>query len=109
MHVPERLLARMSAGRLLQHAGVDAPPGSRNGGLTLKTFAIVTDVVYDREKQRATGVRVLDAVSSRTTEYPCARGFSVRVGPELHLASMRSATDVWPGDWEAAPASSGTT
>jgi hypothetical protein len=39
------------------------------GRLTLKPFSIVTEVLYDRDRQRATGVRVLDAVTEETTEY----------------------------------------
>ena len=31
----------------------------------MKTFAIVTDVVYDRDRRRATGVRVMDARDQR--------------------------------------------
>ena len=40
------------------------------GRLTLKPFAIVTEVVYDKDRKRASGVRVLDAVSEQTTDYP---------------------------------------
>ena len=37
------------------------------GRLTLKTGAIVTDVVYDASRKRASGVRVMDANTSVTT------------------------------------------
>ena len=73
------------------------PPALETGRLTLKTFAIVTDVVYDREKQRATGVRVLDAVSSRTTEYRARVVFLCASALNSTWLLMRSATDVWPG------------
>ena len=73
------------------------PAALETGRLTLKTFAIVTDVVYDREKQRATGVRVLDAVSSRTTEYRARVVFLCASALNSTWLLMRSATDVWPG------------
>ena len=68
------------------------------GRLTLKVHAIVTDVVYDRDRKRATGVRVLDAHTQ-------ARPRSTRAKVVFLCAStlnstwilMRSATDVWPG------------
>ena len=53
----------------------------------MKTFAIVTDVVYDRDRKRATGVRVMDAVTKATTEYSAPRGVPVRVGAQLHVAA----------------------
>ena len=73
------------------------PPAVESGRLTLKTFAIVTDVVYDREKKRATGVRVIDAVSNRTTEYRARVVFLCASALNSTWILMRSATDVWPG------------
>jgi choline dehydrogenase-like flavoprotein len=45
------------------------PAAEATGRLTLKVHAIATDVVYDRDKKRATGVRVLDAHTKQTTVY----------------------------------------
>src|SRR5919106_784291 len=45
------------------------PAAMATGRLTLKPFAIVTEVLYDRDRKRATGVRVLDAITERTSEY----------------------------------------
>ena len=45
------------------------PFAMATGRLTLKTHAIVTDVVYDATRKRATGVRVMDALTHATTEY----------------------------------------
>src|ERR671923_2083390 len=45
------------------------PAAKATGKLTLKTFAIVTEVLYDRNRKRASGVRVMDAVTNATTEY----------------------------------------
>src|SRR5882762_11285489 len=45
------------------------PAAVATGRLTLRPFAIVTEVLYDRNKKRATGVRVLDALTDQTTDY----------------------------------------
>ncbi|MEO7966227.1 MAG: GMC family oxidoreductase, partial [Gemmatimonadaceae bacterium] len=45
------------------------PAAVKTGKLTLRPFAIVTEVVYDKDRKRATGVRVLDAMTNTATEY----------------------------------------
>jgi len=67
------------------------------GRLTLKTEAIVTDIVYDQDRRRAAGVRVLDAQSSATTEYRARVVFVCASTLNSTWLLMRSATDVWPG------------
>ena len=73
------------------------PAARATGRLTLKTFAIVTDVVYDRDRKRATGVRVMDAVTKATTEYSAQVVFLCASTLNSTWLLMRSATDVWPG------------
>ena len=73
------------------------PAAKATGKLTLKTFAIVTDVVYDKSRQRATGVRVMDAVTKATTEYSARVVFLCASTLNTTWLLMRSATDVWPG------------
>ena len=67
------------------------------GRLTLKPFAIVTEVLYDRDKKRATGVRVLDAVSMQTTDYAARIIFLCASTLNSAWLLLRSATNVWPG------------
>jgi len=45
------------------------PAAAKTGRMTLKPFSIVTEVLYDHSKKRATGVRVIDAVTEQATEY----------------------------------------
>ena len=45
------------------------PPAAKTGRLTLRPDSIVTEIVYDDGKQRATGVRVRDAVTMEDREY----------------------------------------
>lgn len=73
------------------------PPAMATGRLTLKVFAIVTDVVYDRDRKRATGVQVLDAVTGATTEYTAKVVFLCASTLNSTWLLMRSARDVFPG------------
>jgi choline dehydrogenase-like flavoprotein len=73
------------------------PPARATGRLTLKTFAIVTDLVYDRDRKRARSVRVLDAVTGQTTEYSARVIFLCASTLNSTWILLRSANDVWPG------------
>jgi choline dehydrogenase-like flavoprotein len=73
------------------------PAAMATGRLTLKPFAIVTEVLYDRDKKRATGVRVLDAVTEQTTDYSARVVFLCASTLNSTWLLLRSATDVWPG------------
>ena len=73
------------------------PAAQATGRLTFKTFAIVTDIVYDRDRKRATGVRVMDATTRETTEYSARVVFVCASALNSTWLLMRSATEVWPG------------
>lgn len=73
------------------------PFAMATGRLTLKTDAIVTDVVYDADRKRATGVRVMDALTNATTEYRSRVVFLCASTLNSTWLLMRSATEVWPG------------
>jgi len=73
------------------------PAAVATGRLTLKPFAIVTEVLYDRDKKRATGVRVLDAVTDQTTDYSARVIFLCASTLNSTWLLLRSATSVWPG------------
>lgn len=45
------------------------PWAMRSGNLTLQPHAVVHSIIYDAQKQRATGVRVIDAQTKQVTEY----------------------------------------
>jgi choline dehydrogenase-like flavoprotein len=65
--------------------------------LTLMPYSIVTELMYDRDRQRATGVRVMDALSEKTREYNAKIVFLCASALNSTWLLMRSATDVWPG------------
>ena len=73
------------------------PAAMATNRLTLKPFAIVTHLSYDRDRKRATGVNVLDAVTEKTVEYKAPIVFLCASTLNSSWILMRSATDVWPG------------
>ena len=72
------------------------PAAAKTGRLTLKPWAIVSEVIYDKNKKRATGVRVLDAVTEQTSDYSAPVIFLCASTLNTAWLLMRSATDVWP-------------
>jgi choline dehydrogenase-like flavoprotein len=73
------------------------PAAMKTGRLTLKPFSIVSEVLYDRDRKRASGVRVLDAVSNQTTDYTARVVFLCASAINSTWLLLRSATDLWPG------------
>ncbi|WP_242111527.1 GMC oxidoreductase [Luteimonas aquatica] len=73
------------------------PAAAKTGKLTLKPWSIVTEVLYDKERGRASGVRVLDAVTERSVEYSARIIFLCASTLNSTWLLMRSATDIWPG------------
>src|ERR1700682_4302049 len=73
------------------------PAAAKTGKLTLKPWSIVTEVLYDKDRRRATGVRVLDAVTDQWTDYGAKIIFLCASTLNSTWLLMRSATDVWPG------------
>ncbi len=45
------------------------PAAQKTGNLTLRPFSIVTEVLYDKNSQRARGIRIMDAETMKTEEY----------------------------------------
>ena len=73
------------------------PAAMATNRLTLVSFSIVTELVYDRDGQRATGVRVMDALTGKSREYNAKIIFLCASALNSTWILMRSATDVWPG------------
>lgn len=73
------------------------PAAMATGNLTLRPFAIVSEVIYDKNKKRATGVRVLDAVTNQWSEYHAKIIFLCASTLNSTWLLLRSATNVWPG------------
>jgi choline dehydrogenase-like flavoprotein len=73
------------------------PAAMKTGRLTLKPWAIVNEVLYDKNAKRATGVRVLDALTEQSTDYKAKVIFLCASALNSTWILLRSATDVWPG------------
>ena len=73
------------------------PAATATGNLTLMPFAIVTELLYDRDRKRATGVHVVDAVTEKSTEFNAPIIILCASTLNSTWILMRSATDVWPG------------
>ena len=73
------------------------PPAMATGRLTLRPWAIVTEVLYDKDRKRATGVRVMDGLTNQTNDYTAKVVFLCASTLNSAWLLMRSATDVWPG------------
>ena len=45
------------------------PAANATGNMTLRPFSIVQEVLYDKEKKRAIGVRIIDTITKEVIEY----------------------------------------
>jgi choline dehydrogenase-like flavoprotein len=45
------------------------PPAAKTGLLTLRPYSVVSEILFDNAKQKATGVRVIDTVTKDVREY----------------------------------------
>jgi choline dehydrogenase-like flavoprotein len=73
------------------------PAAMATGRLTVRPYSIVTRILYDKDKKKATGVEVLDAETHQTYEYYAKVVFVNASALNSAWVLMNSATDVWPG------------
>src|SRR6476646_9982219 len=73
------------------------PAAMATGNLTVRPWSIVTEVLYDKDKKKATGVRVLDAETNKTYDYFSKIVFLNASTLNTAWILFNSATDVWPG------------
>ncbi len=72
------------------------PAAMKTGNLTLRPWSIVTKILYDKDKKRATGVEVLDAETNQTYVYKAKIIFLNASTLNSAWVLMNSATDIWP-------------
>ncbi|MGI8952057.1 MAG: GMC oxidoreductase [Chitinophagaceae bacterium] len=72
------------------------PAAMKTNNLTLRPWAIVTKILYDKDKKRATGVEILDAETNKTYQYFSKIIFLNASTLNSAWVLMNSATDVWP-------------
>ena len=72
------------------------PAAMKTGNLTLESDKIVTKILYDKDKKKATGVEVLDANTNKTYQYTAKVIFVCASAFNSTWLLMNSATDIWP-------------
>ena len=73
------------------------PAAMKTGNLTLRPFSIVKEILYDKDKKRATGVEVIDAETNQTYVFKSKIVFVNASAFNSTWLLMNSATDVWDG------------
>ena len=73
------------------------PAAMKTGNLTLRPFSIVTKILYDKDKKKATGVEIIDAETNQTYEFKSKIVFVCASSLNSAWVLMNSATDVWEG------------
>ncbi len=72
------------------------PAAMKTGRLTLRPYSIVTQVLYDKDKQKASGVEVLDAIDNKTYTFNAKIIFLCASSFNSTWILMNSATNIWP-------------
>lgn len=72
------------------------PAAMATNNLTIKTWSIVTQIIYDKDKRKATGVEVIDALTNKTYTYNAKIIFLNASTLNSTWILMNSATDIWP-------------
>ena len=68
----------------------------KTGNLTLRPWAIVTKIIYDKDTKKAKGVEIMDAETNKTYEYFSKIVFVNASTLNSTWILLNSATDVWP-------------
>jgi len=72
------------------------PAAMKTGNLTVRPWAIVTKILYDKDTKKAKGVEILDAETNKTYEYYAKVIFLNASALNSAWVLMNSATDIWP-------------
>jgi choline dehydrogenase-like flavoprotein len=72
------------------------PMAEATGNMTIRPDSIVYEVVYDKEKKRATGVRIIDAKTKEVIEYKSKIVFLCASSMASTAILMQSKSDAFP-------------
>ncbi len=72
------------------------PAAVKTGNLTVRPWSIVTKILYDKDKKKASGVEVLDAETNKTYVFNAKIIFVNASALNSAWVLMNSATDIWP-------------
>jgi choline dehydrogenase-like flavoprotein len=73
------------------------PAAMKTNKLTVRPLSIVTKILYDKDKKKATGVEVLDTSDNKTYEFKSKIVFLCASALNSTWILFNSATDMWPG------------
>lgn len=73
------------------------PAAKNTGNLTVRPWSIVSKILYDKDRKRATGVEVLDGENNKTYTFNAKIIFLNASTLNSAWVLMNSATDVWEG------------
>lgn len=72
------------------------PAAMKTNNLTVRPFSIVTKILYDKDKKKATGVEILDTTDNKTYEFKSKVVFLCASALNSTWILFNSANDVWP-------------
>ncbi|MEO0338143.1 MAG: GMC family oxidoreductase [Bacteroidota bacterium] len=72
------------------------PAAERTGNLTIRPYSIVAEIMYDKETQKATGVRVIDTETNETHEFYSKIVFLCASALGSTSILMQSKSDAFP-------------
>lgn len=72
------------------------PWAAKTGNLTLRPDSVVHSIIYDEKKEKATGVRVIDAQTKNVTEYFCKIIFVNAAALNTNLILLNSISSRFP-------------
>jgi choline dehydrogenase-like flavoprotein len=73
------------------------PAAMKTGNLTVRPWSIVTQIIFDKDTQKAKGVEVLDAETNKTYEFYSKIVFLNASALNSAWVLMNSSTNIWPG------------
>jgi len=73
------------------------PAAMKTGNLTVRPLSLVTKLLYDKDKKKATGVEVLDISDNKTYEFKSKIVFLCASALNSTWLLFNSANDIWPG------------
>lgn len=71
------------------------PAAMKTGNLTLRPYSIVKEILFNRDKKRATGVEIIDSQTNQTIEYKSKIIFVNASSFNSTWLLMNSANDIW--------------
>ncbi len=73
------------------------PAAMKTNNLTVRPLSLVTKILYDKDRKKATGVEVLDTIDNKTVEFNAKIIFVCASALNSTWLLFNSATEVWPG------------